>query len=68
MFELLHKTRWTERHGDANMALLQLCVEAVPQSGMFMLTVSVLRMLFAETHCSDGSRTDMLFVSLVEYT
>jgi hypothetical protein len=47
--------------------LLQLCVEAVPQSGMFMLTVYVLRVLFVETHCSDERRTGILFVKLMKY-
>jgi hypothetical protein len=43
-------------------ALLQLCVEAVPQSGMFMLI-----MLFVETQFSDERGTDMLFISIMEY-
>jgi hypothetical protein len=46
--------------------LLQLCIEAVPQSGMFTLTASVLRMLFGETHCSDEKRKNMLFIRLME--
>jgi hypothetical protein len=42
-------------------ARLQLCIEAVPQSGKFALTMSVLRMLFVETPCSDERSRDMLF-------
>jgi hypothetical protein len=49
IFELLHTARWTARYDDTNMALLQLSVEALPQSGMFMLTLSILRMLLVET-------------------
>jgi hypothetical protein len=37
-------------------ALLQLCIEDVPQSGMFMLIVCVLSVLFEETHCSDKKK------------
>jgi hypothetical protein len=47
-------------------ALLHLCIEAVPQSGMFTLTMSVLRMLFVEMPCSDESSRDMLFIRLLE--
>jgi hypothetical protein len=46
---------------------MQICVEAVPQYGMFMLTVCELRVLFEETHSSDERRRDMLFRSLMEY-
>jgi hypothetical protein len=42
-------------------ALLQLCIEAVPQSDKFTLTMSVLRMLFVETPCSDERSRDVLF-------
>jgi hypothetical protein len=47
-------------------ALLQVCVEALPQSSMFISTMSVLPMLLLESCCSDERRIDVLFIRLME--
>jgi hypothetical protein len=70
ILELLHTARQTDRQTDMLTlicALLQFGVEAVPQSCMFIMTMSILHMLLVEIHCSDGRTMDILFIIPMEY-